>query len=485
MLNNQPYKKFSELPYQVSKADIIKNGFRTSPSSQRNFKSVIGDLLENQVDYLFNGKEIGSDSYVVKSKYRFIKTGNIQNDLLADFSSVEYCKPNKNEVLLGNEILIAEDGGGDGLGESCLYVKDKDYTDYLCNGILALRIENEEKRNFIFGFLKSNHFKEFIDNNTPRASTLRHSNGISKKFLIPIFNEKNDNHKILSLMIKNLIDKENKIKLKNKKIDEYIKAELNITNSHIIESSKSLFIKNDFRCSANLYSTTFLAIYKALTTCSSYPLLTACKIFTGDTINKADYIPKNSKRKKILVQTKDINFNFCIQSNSVVTPNREYKSLPKKSFSLTRVGSPGQTAYIESLDIAVSDNQYILYSANELSIPTEVVAATCWWLKSTGYFNVIANKTNGGFLTHEILKKFIFIPSFTPDVQLSLKKIVSNQFAKNINRFDTYIDNEFERNEELGIWQLNMECFELKAKINKLVEKIVLNKKIHIPFYLK
>ena len=492
MLNNVKYKIFSERPFQVSKNDIVKSGFRASPSSQRNIKTLIGATLENQVDSLFNGTEIGSASYVKNSNHRFIKTGNIQNDFLIDYSTVEYCKNTNNVVLQGNEILIAEDGGGDGLGESCLYVKDTNYSDYLCNGILALRIDNKEKRNFIFGFLKSNYFKEFMDNNTPMASTLRHSNGVAKKYLLPLYDGKNNEHKLLSILVENLIDKENQIKSKNSIIDTRIKSELNISNVSGIQASKSLFIKNDFRCSGGLYNENFLNTYQSIQNYKFgyFKLLDKYNSKRGQNLQVSNigdsyYSTKSKKGFYRLVTTMELSDNRTIHSYRYLGNKNKLSTVKTNSIMLSADGTVGKSIFIGEEHFISNIHQWILTGNSNLPKHKIVfVSLFLQWLRNQNFYEYIKDKANGGAIKEPHLQKFLNIPKFPATIQNEISLNYYNDVARTNNSLTNYLSNELQRNKELGIWQLNMECFELKAKINKIVEKIVLNKKIHQPFYL-
>jgi restriction endonuclease S subunit len=186
------------------------------------------DLLEYKEKV---GKEIGSEAYMNKSKYRFLKTVNISSNFLLDESSIEFCRPENKIFPKKNEILIAKDGGGNGLGEVSLYPhENKENIDSLSAGIIAIKVK-EEKRNYVFGFLKSQHFKDFVDLNTAQGSTIRHSKLVALDYEIPFPTTKNNPNpeqveNLVSLIVQNIIDKEEQIKLKNKRIDELIEKEL-------------------------------------------------------------------------------------------------------------------------------------------------------------------------------------------------------------------------------------------------------------------
>mgnify|MGYP001159359216 CR=1 FL=1 len=186
------------------------------------------DLLEHKEKV---GKEIGSDAYMNKSKHRFLKTVNISSNFLLEESSIEYCKPENKIFPKKNEILIAKDGGGNGLGEVALYpYENKENADSLSAGIIAIKIQ-EEKRSYALGFLKSQHFKDFVDLNTAQGSTIRHSKLVALEYDIPFPTTANHSNPekiedLVSLIVQNIIDKEEQIKLKNKQIDELIEKEL-------------------------------------------------------------------------------------------------------------------------------------------------------------------------------------------------------------------------------------------------------------------
>jgi hypothetical protein len=493
MLNKTKYKTFSERPFEVFKKDILQKGFRTSPSSQRSIKSTVGVPLKKQVDSCFNGKEIGSTSYVKYSNNRFLKTGNIQNDFLIDFSSVEYCKKTDNEILQGNEILIAEDGGGDGLGESCLYVKDNKYNDYLCNGVLALRVEEDEKRNYILGFLKSSYFKEFIDNNTPIASTLRHSNGVAKEFIFPLFNNEDKDHKLLSLLVENLIDKEGRIKLKNDLINNGIISELSNIGTSIKEASKSLFMKNDFRCCAKLYNKDFLNLYNNIMNYKyGYFNLANKYIYKRgqnlqiSNIGESYYLRKPKPNAYKLVTAQDFTENRTISNLRYLGNKNKLLIIPNQCFVMNATGvNTGRTVFISHNTNLISNiNQWVIENRKNNLAHTVFTSCFLSFLKQNNYFDYIKSPSNGGFVVEVHLQNFINIPKFPFHIQESISSNYYNEVPKTLNDLKNYITNEKQRNIDLGIWQLNMECFELKAKINKLVEKIILNKKIHTPFFL-
>src|SRR5690606_16145495 len=80
--------------------------------------------------------------------------------------------------------------------------------------------------------LKSQHFKNYIDLNTAQGSTIRHSKIAALDYKIPFPTKNNYSNpdkvqELVSLIVQNIIDKEEQIKIKNQKIDGLITKELN------------------------------------------------------------------------------------------------------------------------------------------------------------------------------------------------------------------------------------------------------------------
>ena len=493
MPNNTPHGKYSLKPFEVSRAQILACNCRLAPSSQRDLAKIPGSPLSAHVDSMFNGKELGTALYVSKSKNRFIRTGNITSKALVDCSEVEYCKPNTTPTLKGGEILIAEDGGGDGLGETCLYEKISGFVDHLCNGALALVVKNEDSKHYVLGFLKSQYFKEYLDNNTPVASTLRHSNGAAKDFVFPLYDSANPIHVLLSLLTANVVDKERNIAERNTAIDSRISTLLGIGKHGAIEASRDLLIKNDFRFSASLYSQEFLDIYQSILAYPSgyFPLLSRYDSRRGQNlqisnVGQSYYSSKPKKGFYRLVTTMELSDLRTIATYRFLGNSKQLSIVPTGAIMLSADGTVGKSIYVVESHFISNIHQWVLTPKSASTPDYERIYVSCFfqWLRNKGYFEYIKDKANGGGIKEPHLKKFLNIPNIPTADQINISSLYSNQVGKTTNTLSDYLANEKKRNSESGIWQLNMECFELRAKIEKLVEKIVFNRRVFIPFYL-
>ncbi|MBB1557703.1 MAG: hypothetical protein HG439_004440, partial [candidate division SR1 bacterium] len=77
----------------------------------------------------------------------------------------------------------------------------------------------------------------------------------------------------------------------------------------------------------------------------------------------------------------------------------------------------------------------------------------------------------------------ISIPNFPEEKQQEIARQYYNKIEKNTDlTFENYLEKEKERNSKLGIFQLNMELFELRETLENLIDKIIMNKEINVDF---
>ena len=223
-------------PSYIKRTQFSNKNFCKNSLCPKDYRELI-TKNENTVNFndfiieKYRGKEIGSDAYMKQSKYKFLKTTNISSDFCLSDEKSEYCKPINLIFPKKNDLLIVKDGAGDGLGEVCIYNKENnDNLDTISSGILGVKI-NQDYLYYVTSFIKSQHFKDYININTAQGSTIRHSKEIAFEYSIPfptIKNHKNkqDIEKLISILTKNLIDKEEQIKDKNRSINKKIDKEL-------------------------------------------------------------------------------------------------------------------------------------------------------------------------------------------------------------------------------------------------------------------
>lgn len=470
------------------------------------------DLLEHKEKV---GKEIGSEAYMNKSKYRFLKTVNISSNFTFEESSIEYCKPENKVFPKKNEILIAKDGGGSGLGEVALYTyENKENTDSLSAGIIAVKIQ-EAKRNYVLGFLKSQHFKDFVDLNTAQGSTIRHSKLISLDYEIPFpttFNHSNPEkiENFVSLIVQNIIDKEEQIKLKNKQIDELIEKELkenqkaenfSYTYPRISE------IKEETRLDTGLYEKEFKEIDFLIRNYGGgfFSLLSKYKASRGQNLqisNIGESIYSDNEKPNFyrLFTNVELTDDRTISGYRWLGNKNKLNLIPKKTIFLSADGTVGRCIYISDAGRTITNIHP--WNINKIEQDDKeyddiFVAMFLGYLYNKNYYEKIKDKANGGGIKLNHLERYLQIPNFPESKQQEIAKLyynpqpprqpsVATPQEGNLNTqnleidLENYLEKEQARNREVGIFQLNMEIFELRDQLEELVHKIVLEEKVEI-----
>lgn len=483
-------------PKTIKKSEMLE---KECSFSSRDFRKlfennnsffVLKDFLENVQKV---GREIGSEAYMKKSKYRFLKTVNLSSNFLLNETSIEYCKPQNKIFPKKNEILIAKDGGGDGLGEVAFYpYENKDNFDSLSAGIVAIKIK-EEKRNYVLGFLKSQHFKNFIDLNTAQGSTIRHSKLVALSYKIPFPTTANNLNpenveKMIALIVQNILDKEEQIKIKNEKIDELIEKELKENqkeNDFKYNYPKISEMKKEGRLDTGLYEKKFKEIEILIKNYSGgFTELSKFKIKTGRTPKDYFYTKHIPNKTYFWLTPKYIKKNIFISKQYLFTKQKTNLDDGDLIFTGIGTGSQGHLLYYDKQNLGtvfINQNTYAISMNTE---KTNKIFTLCF-LSSRILKEVIQKLTSKGSVPaiypRDIAR--IKIPNFPEIKQQEIAKLYYNHLEKNENiTFENYLTKEKQRNADLGIFQLNMEIFSLREKLENLVHKIVMSEKIELEF---
>ncbi|AFI04550.1 hypothetical protein HCW_06450 [Helicobacter cetorum MIT 00-7128] len=454
------------------------------------------DLLERKVKV---GKEIGSESYMKKSLHRFLKTANLSNNFLLDESSIEFCKPENKVFPKKNEILIAKDGGGGGLGEVALYPYcNKDNRDSLSAGIIAIKVKTE-KHYYVLGFLKSQHFKDYIDLNTAQGSTIRHSKLIALQYKIP-FPTINNNQKpqdvetLVSLIVQNIIDKEQQIKNKNTLIDDLIEEELQTNqqqNSFSYSYPTINEIKEETRLDTGLYEKEFKKMDFLIRNYENgfFKLLSKYEANRGNNlaisiIGESIYSETQKDNFYRLFTNVELSNDRTISNYRWLGNKNKLKLIPPKTIFLSADGTVGRCIYLNDMGYTITN--YHPWNINrirktESEFEDVFVAMFLGFLYKKNFYEKIKDKANGGGIKLNHLERYIKIPNFPKYKQQEIAKEYYNPLGKNnILTLQNYLEKEKERNKNIGIFQLNMEVFELKERLSDLIHKIITEEKIEI-----
>lgn len=471
----------------ISNKDFCKFSFCPKDYRTLSITNINTIQLSKICKRMYKGGEIGTDSYMKKSIYRFLKTVNISSKLTTDTSSIEFCMPNKLSKPKLGDILIVKDGAGDGLGEVAYYNIKNNKTDSISAGLLGIEIE-EQNRYYVLGILKSKHFKSFIDINTAQGSTIRHSKLVALDYPISFPSIKNYPtpdliEEYVSLIVQNIIDKEEQVESKNKEIDLEIENEL-LTNSNgqsfIMSNPKISIIRTGNRFDTSVYSESYKRAEHLITSYNNgYYHINEKKVSPGKTPD--DYFFSETKRNS--------KFSFWITPKNVFRRQLLYQTfihtkattkIKRNTIILNGIRYVGNGIFIDNDEKHYANQNTLLI--DNFKDQNKQLILFCFLTSNLGRFMQTAQRNFGivPILYKENLCK-IPIPDFTPEIEISIIKKYYNVVDKIINlSLEDYLVKQKERNKMLGIHQLNNEIFILRDKLNDIISDIINDRPIEI-----
>lgn len=480
----------SSSKFQSSRSSLCPKDYRNLFSKSKISDTLLSDITNNQ----FQGQEIGSDAYMKKSNYRFLKTVNITPRFTIDENSIEYCKPTNSHHPQNGDILIVKDGAGDGLGEVCLYnLLNKGSNDGISAGILAINI-NSEIRYYVLGLLKSKHFKDFINLNTPEGSTIRHSKKIALNYPIIYPSKKNNEQpdsiiEYVSIIVQNIVDKESQIREKTLRVDEIINFELskNKPKQSKISLPKLNEIKsNQFRLDTGLYSENYKKVINEIENYSNgFFKINSLKHkwISGCT---PEVFIENEKGNFWWIAVGDLSYGLYYKHIKKFILKSPVQNIVKDGdILITRKG-----ATVGKLNLFFEQDKLLAFVNEDLKvlrIDTELlnkVFIGVFLNNNHGQTQLLSKGSKGTKqgLTNPNITDCI-VPNFPDELKVRIAREYHNPLKPDQNlNLENYLTSEVSRNTQLGIFELNMEVLTLRNKLGIIIDKIIKEEKIDIEF---
>jgi hypothetical protein len=439
----------------------------------------------------YKGVEIGSDSYMKTSKFRFLKTVNISRNYIYNQTNIEFCKPSKATIPIDGSFLIVKDGAGNGLGEVALYKQNKNYNDYISAGLIGISIKKEFKW-YIFAFLKSQHFKDFINVNTAQGSTIRHSKLVALKYKIPFPTSKNHKNpelieKYISLLTQNIIDKEYQIDLRQKKIDELVYQELrnNQKSNFIYSLPKKTDLLSLKRIDTGLYTEKYKEENHLIENyINGFSTISISKFKSGSTPTTRIFNAPNSVLRWVTpTNISNEGFYNPIEKISIPTSHNLKKNCIL-FINRTSKGKKGEyvgiTCFYDISYYGEGQHNQGLYRVEYLS-KSEMLFITAF-MNSRIMRKICGNISIGSKMKE--MKSYDFatlkFPKFDSSLKVKIEELYYNNVDKQEFDLETYLNKEKVRNRDLGIFQLNAEIIEIKQELESMLNKIITEASIKV-----
>lgn len=392
--------------------------------------------------------------------------------------------------LLHGDILLSKDSN---IGE-CAIIHGNDWGNYtFSSGIVRLKPVID--RYYLFAFLKHPFFVKQLEAKTPKASTIRHAKTFWLDCEIP-FPQQEDEDAIVyyvSALMQAIIDKEAKIEENSEQIDKLIEDEL-VTNQKRIEAQfhnpTYQEIKNLLRFDAVIYSQEYkskIALIQNYSNGFISPSEYGFDITTGASLEikllkvriDSDIYVENYYA---LVIPKNISVYGTI--NQIV-----YMGTPQR-LPLLKKGDVifGEAGFQKGRSVVLLDdiekcttNAHGIYARRLDGDINKSIFFRCIfnWYRNKRLIDIMAVGGSGGHFSPEYFP-YIRIPLFPEGIQDKIVKLYHN--IPNVPLSDApfyeFVQWHRDRNQSLGIWELDKEIKTLQQELLSIQEKIFRGEKV-------
>lgn len=224
---------YVRVPLEISAADVLSKSCSFSASQYRgviitNKNSVpLRELLDRPLRPSDKGVEVGSQSYITRSPFQFVRTKGLQPESFLPSFSPESVVPIlpmsfKNYSLKEGDVLISKDSN---IGE--VIILDHDYPKHMISGGIY-RLPISKHKYYIFSLLKTDFFKTQLLFLASRGTTILHAKTLFLDCKIPFPNQKNSDDviKYIESLTISIIKQEKDIKEKTELLNIKIEKEL-------------------------------------------------------------------------------------------------------------------------------------------------------------------------------------------------------------------------------------------------------------------
>lgn len=493
---------YNRVPKEIHYNDIVNNSHSLSASMYRHIiidspnVVTMGEIISNYD----KGRDPGSQWYLKESNYYMIRTKSLQ-----EFSFLLYPKgesiipinPKKfvDIDLSPGDILLSKDSN---VGECAIVIDDSYNNCVFSGGIVRLHIRHQYNKNYIFAFMKHPIFKEQLNALSPKGATIKHAGDRWTQCLIPFPNQ--DNREEVIALISKIVDlilhKESMIRKKSQEIYELINTELvnnQGTNSFVYQEPTYQEIMSEGRLDAAIYSNEYKSKISLI---ENYILGYVTPSEFG-----FEVIPGPSLEIKLLKTRIDSDV-YIENFYSLVLPRNisEYGTLNKLIYLGTRKKLPhlkkgdilfGEAGFQKGRSLVITEdnnklttNAHGLYArSKEVNLRDSIYFRCIFdWYRKMRLIDLMAVGGSGGHFSPEYFD-YIRIPMFPEELKDRIVSCYYNLPEYKINLSHDTSD-YLERDESLGIVQLDAECWSLKKILRSLTDRIIDGKFVDIDKYM-
>ena len=492
-------KSYIIKPKSVKKSAILEREYIFSASRHNDIQ------INSNFDFLVNLIDISKKSVSLKNQkkyFNYVEIGSINTTTgyvepthkkSIDISTDSVYQLQKDDILISTVRTYL---GGIGI------VNQKEQDFVASKALIVLReLKKDINKYYLFGILRTSFFIEQTNLILNASMYPRMDKDSFNKLKIPFPTTANHPspekvETFVSLIVQNIIDKEEQIKIKNKQIDELIEKELK-ENQKVGSFSYSYprisEIKEETRLDTGLYEKEFKEIDFLIRNYEGgfFPLLSKYKASRGQNLqisNIGESIYSDNEKPNFyrLFTNVELTDDRTISGYRWLGNKNKLNLIPKKTIFLSADGTVGRCIYISNAGRTITNIHP--WNINKIKQDDKeyddiFVAMFLGYLYNKNYYEKIKDKANGGGIKLNHLERYLQIPNFPESKQQEIAKLYYNPLDKSTGLdLENYLKKEQARNREIGIFQLNMEIFALREQLEDLVHKIVMEEKIELRF---
>jgi type I restriction enzyme S subunit len=494
--------QYLQIPKDISFKDLTKkksfspSEYKTVPIANKNVKKIseliIGDLTK--------GEEVGSFSYISKSRFFFLRTKALQtNKFLIKLDDSECAVPILPHAFISHDlkrgdILLSKDSN---VGE--VAILDEDIPNFMLSGAIFRLRFNPRELYYIFSFLKTEFFKSQINIMIARGATIKHAGTVWLDALIPFPNSKNseDIVSFISLLTKAIIRKESEIRSKYALILGLIDQELRnnqLSNKFVYSYPSIVEINSNKRIDAGMFcerykqSQFIISNYNKGTTPiskSEFDYKRGQNLQISQ-IGKSIYTAEYESNFYKLIRPFNLSDYGTIDEYEYLGNKNELQTLNEGEVIFSGEGTVGKfTVILESGKKTITNIHGItFYPKNKTSITESIfLGLFLGYLKSIGILDYISVGGQGGSLSGK-WSDHLYIPNFGQNKKEELTRLYNKKEAYDVKNL-TLKDFETEDlgvTEKSGVYQLDMQIKLFKDQLNKCIDLIIEDKPVPIDF---
>ena len=295
----------------------------------------------------------------------------------------------------------------------------------------------------------------------------------------------------VSLLVQNIIDKEGRIREKHKLIDDKVKKELAENQNHNrfkFNYPKISEIKKETRLDTGLYEKGFKKIDNLINNYKHGFFQIPYNLFKSGSTPKIRLFNPKSKKFNWVTPTNIFGEGFY---NPIITIDMKISNNINKDCILfinrTSKGKKGEfvgiTCFYDFGEYGCGHHNQGLYKVDKFEKDKLLFIVS---IINSNLLREICGYSSLGSKMKE-LKSYDFsklkFPNFPKERENEIINLYYNKLNKNDNlNSKNYLNKEFERNNKLGIFQLDIEIFKLRGLLEEIIDKIIINEKIEINY---